>query len=1251
MLRPVGQRLPEFTRRDREVLALLLPAYEIGEVLGSGASGIVVAGRHRRLGRDVALKQIASSGDPQRFLSEARVMASLDHPHVVRLYDFVEVEEHLVLVMERLLGGTVKDRLNAGQIQPQAACAALVAVCAGLQYAHDRGILHRDVKPQNLLLSEEGVLKVGDFGIAKLLDATATGMTQPGMVLGTPAYIAPEQATGEELTPAADVYGAGVVLYELLCGELPYPSLGNPVAELRQRVQDDPIPLRRRAPYLPEALAAITDRALRRDPDERYAGAADLGAAVAAAADAEWPAGWLADSGLELRVGLPDRASLDRRHHGVAAVTTVIGTIEAPADPGGGLLEREREHAALVDVVAAAREGTGTVALLRGPAGIGKSRLLDAVASEAKRVGARTLWARGGEMERDFPYGVVRQLLEREVRDLEGARLSGAARLAGPVLGFEALDAAASGEAEREFAFCHGLYWLVCDLAETQPLLLIVDDLHLVDPPSLRFLLYLARRIQGLRIAVVCALRDGAAESDPASIAQLGSEPGVRAIRPRGLGPDGVATLVRARLGRVPDTAFVQACGDVTGGNPFLLEQLLQAADEERLTPDATAAGRVRELVPDAVTHSVVNRLERESPDATALARAVAVLGDDVELRHAAQLAGLELAVASACADRLAALALLRPGAPLSFLHPLLRSTVLADLRPAGRAAAHARAAAVLEADGAPVASVAAHMIELDPSGDAHVVAVLREAARSALEGGAADIAARQLQRARREPPPVADRGAVLAELGYAASVAGDAATAAEALDASVLLATNPVERVERQLRAFRAHFQLDGRLDPNEILTIIADVDAIGLEPGAATQALVGDVVAAATNVPSLLGELDVRLARFAASPGETVTERMMLAALSRVACHRGDSAARAADLAERALTGGVAPEGAEAVSRFTALFTLIDADRLDEAEAQLDATMAVSRWRGSLLGYASVVGCQALVAYQRGDVGRAVTDGVTALQSGSLHGALIPIVTACLVRARLAADDVAAAAELMAPLGDYELPDIVVFNHALVARAQVRFALGDVDAALADMRVALTRVPRAVGYSRVLPWRGLAIPMLLAAGREDEAAAVAVEDVAGARVWGTPGAVGAALVGWARCLPAEERSAVLREAISALETSPARLDLAQAWTALAETAIELGTGHQGQAALATGIEIASGCGAHALVARGRRALPGSTPDAVRSPLRLTPSERRVADLAAQGYSEREIAEALFITAKAVEDELLNVNVKLTGR
>ncbi|MEA2193564.1 MAG: hypothetical protein QOI73_3685, partial [Solirubrobacteraceae bacterium] len=721
----------ELAARDRDLLAEVLPGYEIGEVLGRGAAGVVVAGRHRRLGRDVALKQLAPSlgSDSQmaeRFLAEARVLASLDHPHVVRLYDFVEVGGQLVLVMERLTGGTVKDRLTSGRLSPQAACAVLVAACAGLEYAHGRGVLHRDVKPQNLLLSGDGVVKVADFGIAKLLGDAGGEATQTGIVLGTPAYIAPEQIAGGALTPAIDVYGAGAVLYELLSGSLPFPSLGSTMADLHRRMTEDPVSLLERAPYLPNALAAVADRALSRDPAERYAGAAQLGAAVAQAAEAEWQAGWIAGSGISLHaVALPAAASEAPALAEAAGEQDAAATLTGTALDDHGLLERDRERDELQAAIRAALAREGAAVLLRGPAGIGKTRLLSEAAASGALAGTRTLRARGGEMERDFPYGVVRQLLEREVRGLDVAALQGAALLAGPVLGFGEPVEAGHDDAEREFALCHGLYWLVCDLAEARPLLLIVDDLHHVDPPSLRFLLYLARRIQGLPIAIVAALRDGADERDPATIEQLAGDPGMRAIRPRGLGADGVAALVQARLGREPSAGFVAACAEVTGGNPFLLEQLLGAAADEGLQPDATSAARVRELVPAAVTRSVLDRLSREPPEVAAIARAVAILGDDVELRHAAQLADVEMIAAADCVDRLADMALLREGAPLSYLHPMLRSTVLAGMRPAGRTAAHRRAALVLQADGAPVAAVAAHVVELEPAADEQVVAVL----------------------------------------------------------------------------------------------------------------------------------------------------------------------------------------------------------------------------------------------------------------------------------------------------------------------------------------------------------------------------------------------------------------------------------------------------------------------------------------------------------------------------------------------
>src|SRR5438105_5382710 len=155
---------------DQEAMTAALPLYEVEGELGHGAWGIVLAGRHRQLGRDVAIKQLPRSfgADPavrNRFIAEARLLASLEHPHVVPIYDFVEHEGLCLLVMERLTGGSVWDRFRDPGFTPQGACAVALATCSGLQYAHVHGVLHRDVKPENLLFSGEDVLKVTDFGI------------------------------------------------------------------------------------------------------------------------------------------------------------------------------------------------------------------------------------------------------------------------------------------------------------------------------------------------------------------------------------------------------------------------------------------------------------------------------------------------------------------------------------------------------------------------------------------------------------------------------------------------------------------------------------------------------------------------------------------------------------------------------------------------------------------------------------------------------------------------------------------------------------------------------------------------------------------------------------------------------------------------------------------------------------------------------------------------------------------------------
>jgi serine/threonine protein kinase len=284
---------------DRELLSRVLPAYDIGEVLGAGGWGVVVAGQHRQLHRRVAIKQLPSelSADPavrRRFTAEARVLASLDHPHVVPVYDFVERDGVCLLVMELLPGGTLRSRASdgAGLTAPRAVALAL-ACASGLSAAHRRGILHRDVKPDNMLFAASGVLKVTDFGIAKVISGADTVMTRAGDVLGTPAYIAPEQVLGGELSPATDVYGLATMLYQLLAGVFPFSHDGPAVALLFKHAHQAPTPLRDVAPHVPEAVAAVVMRGLATDPGQRFQTAESFGAALAQAGTKAWHAGWL----------------------------------------------------------------------------------------------------------------------------------------------------------------------------------------------------------------------------------------------------------------------------------------------------------------------------------------------------------------------------------------------------------------------------------------------------------------------------------------------------------------------------------------------------------------------------------------------------------------------------------------------------------------------------------------------------------------------------------------------------------------------------------------------------------------------------------------------------------------------------------------------------------------------------------------------------------------------------------------------
>ncbi|HKN51054.1 MAG TPA: serine/threonine-protein kinase, partial [Amycolatopsis sp.] len=281
-----------------EVVAAL-PQYDIGGTIGEGGMGVVFAGVHRSLGRSVAIKQLPwdilnHQASSELFDREARVLASLDHPHIVPVYDYVRTGREHLLVMERLDGGTVHSRFHGDGVTGEQACAIILATLAGLHAAHQAGVLHLDVKPKNLLFSMQGVLKVADFGIAKVISEGATLVTNGGDILGTPAYIAPEQAMGNALSPAADVYATGTVLYELLSGRLPFDNTRGAISMMRQHMFTDPRPIS----GVPAPIAGVVMRSLARQLESRYREAETFAADLAAAATAAYGPGWLERAGV-----------------------------------------------------------------------------------------------------------------------------------------------------------------------------------------------------------------------------------------------------------------------------------------------------------------------------------------------------------------------------------------------------------------------------------------------------------------------------------------------------------------------------------------------------------------------------------------------------------------------------------------------------------------------------------------------------------------------------------------------------------------------------------------------------------------------------------------------------------------------------------------------------------------------------------------------------------------------------------------
>ena len=427
------------------------------------------------------------------------------------------------------------------------------------------------------------------------------------------------------------------------------------------------------------------------------------------------------------------------------------------------LLEREAELDGMRSLITRAAGGAGGLVVVEGQAGVGKTALLRSVGALGEAAGLRVLRSRGAELDRAFAFGMVRQLLEREVKQTPDL-LHGSAGPASPV--FATGDDEPPAE-DGPYRSLQGLHWLVANLSAQQPLLLVADDLHWADTASLRWLVFLAERLEDVPVLLVAATRPAEPGADQELLDALMTAPTASVLRLAPLSEAATTAIVRSRLPEAAES-FATACHRATGGNPFLLGELMDELAAAQVSGTANDVTRVLDFGSERVGRAVRRRLRQLPGEALAIARAVAVLGQSASLDQAAALAGVDVTLAAASADALVGVHVLAAGRALDFVHPLVRGAVYEQIPPLQRQALHAGAARLLTSRDAESEQVARHLLRLPPAADQGRVAVLRSAARHAAASGAAGAAAHYLRRALEEPPGEDDRGAVLHELGVA---------------------------------------------------------------------------------------------------------------------------------------------------------------------------------------------------------------------------------------------------------------------------------------------------------------------------------------------------------------------------------------------------------------------------------------------------------------------------------------------------
>ncbi len=718
--------------------------------LGEGGRKRVYLARDTRLDRDVAVALIKTEGldadGLARVQREAQSMARLgDHPHIVTVHDIGEENGQPYIVSQYMGGGELGDMLREtpeGRLPVAEAVRIANQVRMALEYAHGRDIIHRDLKPANVWLTEDGTAKLGDFGLAIALEQSR--LTMEGMMVGTVAYMPPEQALGRQPDARSDLYSLGCVLYEMLTGRPPFMG-DDSVAIISQHINTAPVAPTWHNAEIPKALESLILRLLAKDPDERPESAASIPEALNAIFD---------------------------------TAASASSSEEAAANPldrlaGGIFVGREDEMDELRAGLEDALSGRGRLLMLVGEPGIGKTRTSEELATYAGLRNVQVVWGRCYEGEGAPPYWPWVQAIRsyvhaKEPNELMSEMGPGAADIAQVVSEVKerlpGLPAPPTLEPEQaRFRLFDSITTFLKNASNAKPMVLVLDDLHWGDKPSLLLLQFLARELRGSRLMVLGTYRDvELRRAHPLSqtLGELGREGLSHRILLRGLTEQDVARFIEITSGATPPQALVEAVYRETEGNPFFVNEVVRLLVADGRLENAESVTSWSVTIPQGVREVVGRRLDHLSDECNRALTMGAVIGREFDLKTLGTAIG-QAEEGRMTADRLlevleeAIAARVINEVPnrvdhYSFTHALIRETLYEELSTARRVRLHRQIAQVLEEDAEEnLPPLAYHFSEAAQGGDVEkAIDYSTRAAERALSMTAYEEAAAHYERA-----------------------------------------------------------------------------------------------------------------------------------------------------------------------------------------------------------------------------------------------------------------------------------------------------------------------------------------------------------------------------------------------------------------------------------------------------------------------------------------------------------------------